>query len=298
MRAPRESSRHERRIQSLLSTRLETRPEAGFPIQRGVLAATRRARHVGPRAAGATVGQVRQVAVPSTRNGDVPRQPDVKVGIGAPQPVAPDFVVLRRANALHVPRCELWGKGHLERRGVHHRPIEVPAGDLVGPQREGPQPHGDQERARVGKGREDPQLGGSQLVVEGAGDGVTALGKARSGISRYAKEAQVQGHEQHTIGLLAPERGPPRLRIRPEEAISEVRHVELESVQLQSEFGAAPEGICMVPWATARDATASISTPISATDSNHLMVLSSIGLTLDAPLLPRCGKPAPPQRGF
>ncbi len=68
-------------------------------MQRGVLAATRRARHVWPRAAGATVGQVRQVAVPAARNGDVPHQPDVKVGIGAPQPVAPDFVVLRLANA-------------------------------------------------------------------------------------------------------------------------------------------------------------------------------------------------------
>src|SRR5437588_7874787 len=94
----------------LLSTCLEARPEAGFRIQRGVLAATRRARHVWPRAAGATVGQVRQVAIPSARNGNVPRQPDVKVGIGAPQPVAPDFVVLRRANAPHVSRRELRAK--------------------------------------------------------------------------------------------------------------------------------------------------------------------------------------------
>jgi hypothetical protein len=282
-----------------LSTCLEARPEAGFPIQCRVLAATRRARHVWPRPTGATVGQVRQVAVPSAWNSDVPRQPDVKVGIGVLQPVAPDFVVLRRANAPHVPRRELRGKGHLERRGVHHRPIEIPAGELVVLQREGPQPHGDHERARVGEGRDDPQIGANPTpVVEGAGDGVTALGKARSGIGHYTKEAQVQGHEQHTIGLLTPERGPPRLRIRPEEASTEVRYIEQESVRLQIGLGAAPEGICMVPWATAHNTTASIGTSISVTDINHLMVLSSIGLTLDDLLLPGCGKPAPPQRCF
>ena len=73
---------------------LEARPEAGFLHTARGPAATRRARHVRPRPAGATVGQVRQVAVPSARNGDAPRQPDVKAGIGAPQPVALDFVVL------------------------------------------------------------------------------------------------------------------------------------------------------------------------------------------------------------
>jgi hypothetical protein len=283
---------------------LEARPEADFCPQRGVLATTGRARHVWLRAAGATVGQVRQVAVPSARNGDVPRQPDVKVGIRIPQPVAPDFVVLHRANAPHVPRRELWSKGHLEQRGVHHRPIEIPAGELVGFQWEGPQPHRDYERARIGEAREDPQMGEDpKPVVEGAGDGVTAFGKARSGIGRYGREeAPVQGIDGRSGGCpprntwCPPTALSPCLRIRPEEAISEVRHVELESVRLQRIFGTATEESCMVPWATAHNATASISTPISATDINHLMVLSSLGLTLDDPLPPGCGKPAPPQR--
>src|SRR5215471_5439156 len=120
-------------------------------------------------------------------------------------------------------------------------------------------------------------------VVEGVGDSVTALGKAHSGIGRYAKEAQVQEYEQHTIGLLAPKREPSHLRIRPEEAISEIRHIDQESVRLQIGLGAAPEGICMVPWATAHNTTASIGTSISATDINHLMISSSIGLILDNP---------------
>ena len=60
-------------------------------------------------------------------------------------------------------------------------------------QREGPQPHGEHERARVGEGRDDPQMGADpKPIVEGAGDGVTAFGKARSGIGRHVQEAHVQ----------------------------------------------------------------------------------------------------------
>jgi hypothetical protein len=119
-------------------------------------------------------------------------------------------------------------------------------------------------------------------VVEGVGDGVTALGKAHSGIGHKGKEAQVRGHEQHTIGLLTPERGPPRLRIRPEEAMAEVRYIEQESVWLQIGLGAAPEGICMVPWATAHSTTASIGTssvlPISTI--SWFCPLSALHLTI------------------
>ena len=57
------------------------------------------------------------------------------------------------------------GKGHLEQHGIHHRPIEVPAGEFVGLQREGPQPYGDHERARGGEGRGDPQVEGAPKPV-------------------------------------------------------------------------------------------------------------------------------------
>ena len=65
-------------------------------------------------------------------------------------------------SALRIPEmpraANLRRKGRFEQRGVHHRPIHVPAIDLIALQREHPDPHWKQQRARIAQGRVDPQM--------------------------------------------------------------------------------------------------------------------------------------------
>src|SRR5437899_629213 len=72
---------------------LEAHPEAGFRLQREVVAITRL-----ESPPWVTVGQPPQVFEPLARNPNTPQQADVKVGVEGPHPETPEFVDLGLAN--------------------------------------------------------------------------------------------------------------------------------------------------------------------------------------------------------
>ena len=84
------------------NTTSEARPEAGFCSQRNVVPLT------GTPVTGRQPGQV-FIAFP--RKCDVPREPDVKMGIEGPRPEPTDFVILALTNTA---ARQLWCEGDLE----------------------------------------------------------------------------------------------------------------------------------------------------------------------------------------
>src|SRR5262249_51448201 len=123
---------------------LEACPEAGFRTQRRLIATTRDAGLIGARPVVVTVCDIRQVMEAPSRKGDVPQQPDVKVGIEGPLPIGPEFMIFRGPNAVHMARSQLRGKGHGEQLGVDHTAIHVPGSELMSLEREGPYPNRDE----------------------------------------------------------------------------------------------------------------------------------------------------------
>src|SRR2546430_15185169 len=66
-----------------------------------------------------------------------------------PQHGAPHLLIRGLAHTRHAPRRELRRQGDRECRGVQQHAIQVPGIDLIGLEREDPDPDGEEERAGI-----------------------------------------------------------------------------------------------------------------------------------------------------
>src|SRR5262245_264978 len=151
---------------------LEACPEADFSLQGRGLAGTA----LEARLYCVTVGQLRYLFVPLPRKRDVPCQADIKVGIEGPLPVPANFVDLGQIKLAREPRVYAHAKRLLQQAGVQHGPISVPAYNLMPLQWVNLQPHRNEERPRVGVGRDDPQVRLTpDPVIKGVRDAMITL---------------------------------------------------------------------------------------------------------------------------